>query len=312
MSVLSGPIMGTDYRISVVSNFEFDEKLIHQQVKATMNKVNDSMSHYLETSEISKINRSVAEKEIKVSNDLAIVLAEAQAISELSSGAFDITVAPVVNLWGFGPAGTITKEPAQAVIDSFSQSVGYQKITLQDNVLIKSNGGTQLNLSAIAKGFAIDQVARTLHENGIHDYLINIGGELKAGGHNVDNQVWRVGIEKPVMLGGVQQIIKLENQAVATSGDYLNFIIFDGKRYSHVIDPITLAPVLHRLALVSVVHENASSADALATAMLVMGEETAFEFAEQQSLAVYFVIRDAEGDGFYSRYSSNFERFINE
>lgn len=312
MFVLSGPMMGSDYRITVVTKTVVDQQLIHQQVLAAMNSVNESMSTYLASSEINTINAALAGQEITLSAQLSSVLKEAMRVSQITEGAFDITVAPVVDLWGFGPAGAINQQPSTNEIKELSDWVGYQKIVLRDNTLLKQHSKTRVDLSAIAKGYAVDRVAQTLERNGVHDYLINIGGELRAAGRNVDDLVWRVGIEKPEMMGGIQQIINLDNMAVATSGDYLNFVVFDEQRYSHTIDPKTLSPVLHKLALVSVIHQNASSADALATAMMVMGEEQAFEFAQQQNLAAFLVVRDQHGDGVQIQFTEQFAAYIND
>jgi thiamine biosynthesis lipoprotein len=163
-------------------------------------------------------------------------------------------------------------------------------------------------LSPIAKGYAVDKVASVIEAYGINDYLVNIGGELRASGKTVDAQLWRVGIEKPHILGGIQQIALLDNKAIATSGDYRNYLVVDGQQFSHTIDPITLKPVLHKLALVSVIADKASTADALATAMMVMGEEKAWSFALNNRLAAYFIVRGDENKPFVIKYTEEFER----
>ena len=155
----------------------------------------------------------------------------------------------------------------------------------------------------------MDQVARLLQAKQLNNFLIDIGGELRLSGLNVDQRVWRVAIEKPQTLGGVQQVLELTDAAIATSGDYRNFIRIDGRKYSHTINPKTLTPVFHRLALVSVVSENASTADALATALMAMGEEAALEFAIRQDLVAYFVIR-GDDDSYKISYTDKFARFL--
>lgn len=312
MFVLAGPIMGTDYRITVVTDSVVDQEKLHQNLLLEMNKVNDSMSHYFPSSELSKLNNAPANQAINLSDKLNQVMTEALLISKQSNGAFDVTLGPIIDLWGFGANGTITEQPSLSEMKAISQSVGYSRLSLQEGVLIKGHSNTQINLSAIAKGFAVDQVAQTLEKNNFHNYLINIGGELKAAGVNSDSQSWRVGIEKPELLGGIQQIITLNNEAVATSGDYLNYVIIDGQQYSHTIDPTTLSPVLHRLASVSVIHQNASTADALATAIMAMGEVQGLKFAEQQQLAAYLVVRDDVGDGLHVLKTTKISAYLSQ
>jgi len=267
---------------------------------------------YVGDSEINRINKAKAGVDIIVSEGLARVLVAAQGVSEQSNGAFDITVGPLVDLWGFGSSGEISNQPTIAQIRQVKNFVGYTNLSLNGYRLRKKHEKTEINLSAIAKGFAVDLVAETLVEHGFTDFLINIGGELRAAGANIDQQIWRIGIEKPNLLGGVQQVVKLPNAAVATSGDYLNYLIIDGQHYSHTIDPKTFRPVLHKLALVSVIHENAMMADALATAMMAMGEEKAWDFAEKHRLAAYFSIRDQVENSVVSNYTPAFAEYLDD
>ena len=306
----SGPIMGTEYRITVVVPGLEDIDQLEIDVLAEMNAVNSSMSTYLVDSELSQINRLPADTPFVLSPELNLVLAEALEISELSQGAFDVTVADAVNLWGFGPDGTITVQPSEEQLARMQASVGYKNLRLINGSLSKLKGATKIDLSAIAKGYAVDQVARMLLSKQLSDFLIDVGGELRLSGLNVDQRVWRVAIEKPQTLGGVQQVLELTNTAIATSGDYRNFISIDGRKYSHTINPKTLMPVFHRLALVSVISEDASTADALATALMAMGEAAALEFSTRQDLAVYFVIRGDDEDSYEVSYTDKFARFL--
>lgn len=305
----SGPIMGTEYRITIVVPGPGDLDQLESDILTEMNAVNSSMSTYLVDSEISQINRLPAETLFVLSPQLNSVLSEALEISELSQGAFDVTVADAVNLWGFGPDGVITEQPSAEQLVQLQTSVGYENLRLIDSSLSKLNAATKIDLSAIAKGYAVDQVARLLQAKQLNNFLIDIGGELRLSGLNVDQRVWRVAIEKPQTLGGVQQVLELTDAAIATSGDYRNFIRIDGRKYSHTINPKTLTPVFHRLALVSVVSENASTADALATALMAMGEEAALEFAIRQDLVAYFVIR-GDDDSYKISYTDKFARFL--
>lgn len=312
MFVLSGPIMGTDYRITLIGESQSEADSVHEKVLEVMNSVNQSMSTYVGDSEVNHINRALAGEKINVSKDLAKVLAAAQFVSKLSEGAFDITVGPLIDLWGFGANGEISNQPTIAQLRQVSDFVGYEKLSINEQQLQKLRKETEINLSAIAKGYAVDLVARSLEEQGFVDYLINIGGELRAAGVNIDQQVWRVGIEKPNLLGGIQQVVKLPNVGIATSGDYLNYLIIDGQQYSHTIDPQTNRPVLHKLALVSVIHESAMMADALATAMMAMGETKAWDFAQEKQLAAYFTVRNEPENSVTSLYTPEFEEYLDD
>ena len=304
--VFSGPMMGTQYRITAIVNPEQNVQELETNVIDAMESVNQSMSTYIDDSELNQVNRAPAGQAIELSAGLAEVLAQANSISVLSEGAFDVTLAPVINLWGFGPSGAITKKPSDTALDNLKTSIGYQTIELQGQVLRKKSDEVTIDLSAIAKGYGVDQVAIVLEQDGVSDYLINIGGELKASGVNIDRQVWRVGIEKPHVLGGVQKVVPLTNQAIATSGDYRNFHVIDGQQYSHTIDPKTLSPVFHKLALVSVIHESASMADGLATALMAMGDQRALRFANMNQLSAYFVVRGQQEGEYVEHTSGNF------
>ncbi len=183
---------------------------------------------------------------------------------------------------------------------------------LSERFLSKSAASLMIDLSAIAKGYAVDQVAGLLRQQGIEDFLVDIGGELRASGHNVDGHLWRVGIERPEVLGGVDRIVALRDKAIATSGDYRNFLVLDGKTFSHTINPTTMRPVIHRLALVSVIAEDAATADALATALMVMGEVVARQFAEHNQLAAYLVIRDGADGDYQTIITPQFESYLQE
>jgi len=304
--VFSGPMMGTQYRITAVVTPELDVAQLEKHLIATMQAVNQSMSNYVDDSELSLLNRAPTGLAIELSTDLASVLEQAQSISVQSDGAFDVTLGPVINLWGFGPDGRITQKPTKQTLNNLKASIGYQNIDLQGQVLRKRSAGVTIDLSAIAKGYGVDQAALTLQEHGVTDYLVNIGGELKASGLNIDKEVWRVGIEKPHILGGIQKIVSLANKAIATSGDYRNFYVIDGQQYSHTIDAKTLSPVFHKLALVSVIHESAAMADGLATAMMAMGEQRATSFANEYGLNTYMIIRGNKEGEFIEQISEKF------
>jgi thiamine biosynthesis lipoprotein len=307
-AVLTGPIMGTEYRITVVSDTNIDEQKVGDSVLDAMQSINQSMSNYIVDSELSKFNRLAANAPLVISPDFAAVIIESQKISKLSSGAVDVTLAKAIDAWGVGPDGTISKKPSDNELLILRDTVGYQYLSLQGLSLSKSKDGVEVSLSAIAKGYAVDKVASVIEAHGISDYLVNIGGELRASGKSIDAQVWRVGIEKPHILGGIQQIALLDNKAIATSGDYRNYFVVDGEQFSHTIDPLTLKPVLHKLALVSIITDKATTADALATAMMVMGEEKAWSFAVKNNIAAYFIVRGDGKEPFVIKYTEEFKR----
>lgn len=296
-TVLSGPIMGTDYRITLLHDRGVDTLAVEAEILLAMQRVNQSMSNYIENSEVSVFNAAGAQQVHTLSEEFRAVIAESLEISKRSQGAFDVTVGKLVNLWGFGPDGSITKSPSEGKIEALRDSIGYQKLKLEGNRLSKSHAELKINVSAIAKGFAVDQVAEILKKLSFDRFLVNIGGELRAAGRSLSGELWRVGIEKPHILGGIQQIAVLDNQSIATSGDYRNYLIIDGKQFSHTIDPKTLKPVLHKLALASVISDQTSTADAMATALMAMGDVRAVDFVEREGIAAYLLIRgDKEGE----------------
>ncbi len=295
--LFTGPIMGTDYRITIIADKSVDREQLELAVVDAMNSVNESMSNYISDSEISAFNRLPENQVLRLSTDFAEVVKESLYISALSDGAFDITLAKAIDAWGFGPQGQITHRPSTEELEDLKTSSGFKKLVFENGSLMKTTRGVEISLSAIAKGYAVDKVARAIESKGFSDYLINIGGELRASGLSTDKQQWRVGIEKPHILGGIQQIVELDNASIATSGDYRNYLVVDGQQFSHMIDPKTLTPVYHKLALVSVISERASTADALATAMMAMDEQKAWAFANEHKIAAYLIVRgEREGE----------------
>ncbi|MFQ3245287.1 MAG: thiamine biosynthesis lipoprotein [Arenicella sp.] len=311
----SGPMMGTEYRVTIIKQppFEDDRQQndqIEKAILSAMNSVNQSMSNYIDGSELSRFNRLPANQWQKISPDFSRVISEAIDISSLSRGAFDVTLAKAIDAWGFGPNGEITQRPSAGDLALLRATVGVDKLEYKDHSLMKTVDGVEVSLSAIAKGYAVDKVALALEELGIENYLVNIGGELRASGKSADNQSWRVGIEKPHILGGIQEIAKLNNVAIATSGDYRNYLVVDGQQFSHTIDSSTLMPVFHKLALVSVISPRTSTADALATAMMAMDEKRAWQFAVDNDLAAYLIVRgDIEGEYIVQK-TKKFEAYL--
>jgi len=308
--VYSGEVMGTYFRIKMVGDDTQALQALEPQLEAVMSEVNESMSNYIPDSEVSRFNRLKAGQSMSVSSIFAVVIDESLKISKLSKGAFDVTLAPLINAWGFGEQGAIVRQPEPNELAQLAKRIGYQKLEFENNTLTKLVDGLEINVSAIAKGYAVDRLAQTLRNAGADDFLVDIGGELVAAGHNLEGHAWRVGIEKPTISGGVQQVVKLSDKALATSGDYRNFLLVDGQQFSHTIDPLTLKPSFHKLASVSVLSESCSRADALATALMVMGEERGFVFAQENKLAVYMLVRETQSNEYSVRMSEEFSRIL--
>ncbi len=305
-----GETMGTYFSVQWQSTSTQQERTIREDIDRALLKLNQSMSTYIDDSEISRFNRVPVGVEVEISNYFADVVHLALEISRLTHGAFDFTVAPLVNLWGFGPLETDGKPPDEEVIQAQLHSVGYQHIHLNESErrLFKQKAAT-IDLSAIAKGYAVDVLGGVMEDAGVVHYLVEIGGELRAAGVKPDGLPWRVGIESPVAgERGVQLGIEIGDISVATSGDYRNYFEEQGVRYSHAIDPVTGKPVRHNLVSVTVLSPDCARADALATALLVMGPDRGLLFAEQHGLAAYFIVKTKAG--FEAHWSSGFTSYL--
>ena len=286
---LSGPIMGTRYNVQVVGLAPtIDKEQLAADIRETLTDINARMSTYLSDSEVSQFNRYEGVEWFPVSAQTAKVVAAAQAISAATRGAFDITVGPLVNLWGFGPESALEAMPDESVIEAVSQRIGYQKllVQLQPPALRKTNSDLYIDLSAIAKGFAVDQVAELVAQRGIENFLVDVGGELRLQGHNGEGDPWRVAIENPRGGSRPYEVLSLDSGAVATSGNYRNYFEIGGQRFSHTIDPRTGRPVEHSLVLATVVDDTAMTADGWATAMIVLGARAGLAMAEREGLTV--------------------------
>jgi thiamine biosynthesis lipoprotein len=312
ISKISGPTMGTEYHISWVSKthdnvaLELEKKTLKQQVDQRLIGINKSMSTYDSQSELSLINHNFNPQWQNISVGLYRVLVMAKQVNEQSDKAFDITVGPLVNLWGFGPDKTNDQIPELSEINRLLAKVGSDAISLraQEGVFqLRLATPRYLDLSAIAKGYAVDELGNLLQEQGVDSYLVEVGGEIIAKGFKPENKHWRIAIEAPNDDGrSVQVVIPLSDMGLATSGDYRNFFEQDGERFSHTIDGRTGYPVKHNLASVSVLHESVALADAWATALTVLGAEKGLEMAETYDLAAYFIIRTHNG---YQQLSSH-------
>jgi thiamine biosynthesis lipoprotein len=299
---LSGSTMGTTYQVKLSvrpedlprGSFEQLQTAIDQRLEA----INGMMSTYRSESDLSRFNAGKETGWVSVPAPLIEVIEAAQTISRMSTGKFDITVGPLVELWGFGPGERPPEPPDDAQIAAALKLVGFQKLQVRIDppALRKSVAGLQIDLSAIAKGYAVDQIAELLEQAGIDRYLVEIGGELRAKGRKSDSRPWRVAIERPDPSGrSAQSIIELHDQAMATSGDYRNFFEHDGRRYPHTIDPRSGQSIRQALASVTVLADDCMIADGLATALLAMGEEAGPELAESHEIAAQFIVRTEQG-----------------
>jgi len=298
---ISGTTMGTiGYKVKIdeLPNGVLLEQLSSDIGKA-LQRINDRMSTYQPDSEISRFNDSKNANEwFEVSADTLNVVKAALDVSEETSGAFDITVGPLLKLWNFGSTPGEFSVPNQAAIDTAQQKIGFKQLKVRNDspALMKLNAAIRINLSAIAKGFAVDVVARLLDQQKVTAYLVEIGGEMRSRGKKQSGESWIVGIEKP--LDDQRAILKalaLNGQAIATSGDYRNFYLHEGVRYSHTIDPRTGRPIEHGVASVSVITDQCMLADAWATSLMVLGPEAGYTWALDRNLAVLMVLRGEHG-----------------
>jgi thiamine biosynthesis lipoprotein len=305
----SGPTMGTTYTVKFYTTPDVDNsRKLKDDVDAVLVKVNKLMSTYDPTSELSEFNKLSAGSALEVSNDMAYVIDKALLISQMSQGAYDVTVGPLVNLWGFGPGKREDKVPNQAAIDEAKLRVGYQYLGLDGHILKKAKD-IYVDLSSIAKGYGVDEVARVLRENGINSYLVEVGGEIVSKGLKEDGSPWKIAIESPA--GGheiAERIVSLVDVAIATSGDYRNYFEKNGVRYSHTINPITGRPITHRLVSVTVIDKTTTMADGLATAITVLGPEKGLKFAQENGIAAYLLVKT--DFGFEERPSEAFQSYL--
>ena len=296
---ITGNTMGTQYSVKLPRLLDgHDAAKLKTSIDTLLDGENVQMSTYMDDSAISVFNASRSVDWQPVSGDLCKKIETSQAISELTGGAFDITVGPLVNLWGFGPGEMIDEPPSEDSIAALMAVTGFDNLHTDcaQDALKKDVAGLMVDLSAIGKGFAADRVAQLLAAAGYKDFLVEVGGELSIRGMNAKGEPWAIGIEAPLAnQRRPHTVVHLTNTGMATSGDYRNFFEADGKIYSHTIDTRTGRPVTHTLASVTVVDELASRADALATALLVMGPEEGMAFADSEDLAVLMLIRTNGG-----------------
>jgi FAD:protein FMN transferase len=296
-TVFEGPVMGTWYTVKVVTERPLDAEHhseLDTLIRLKLDGVDRSMSTYRSDSLVSRFNRSAPGEETQLDVPTAEVMKLSLRASSETGGAFDVTVAPLVDAWGFGPAGPRGPLTEEAVAP-LRERVGWRLLELRASRLAKAAPGVEIDLSAIAKGYAVDRVFDAVPGYAL-GVMVDVGGEIRVGGTNRRGRPWRLAIESPTAeRRGIQRILEVTDTAIATSGDYRNFYERDGRRYSHTIDPATGAPVTHRGASVSVLHEECALADAYATALLVMGPERGLAWARERNLPILYLVYDGEG-----------------
>lgn len=307
----NGSTMGTTWSVRMT---ELPENLLPQQVadriQAELDAVDQAMSTYKPESELSRFNRLPVGDTLQVSADLFFVLQQSLDVWRHSQGAFDVTVGPLVNLWGFGPDARANQVPDKQAQRAAWKRIGSDSLVLYpDTFRVEKHKDVYVDLSAIAKGFGVDKVALALESLGIRRYMVEVGGEIRVGDNKAANRPWRLAVEKPGRnLHEVQQVIEAANLAMATSGDYRNYFEEAGVRYSHTIDPRTGKPIQHKLVSVTVIAPTCAQADAWATAMMVLGPEQGLAVAQTLNLAVYMLIKD--GSGFTAQHSKTFSTYL--
>ncbi|WP_133407800.1 FAD:protein FMN transferase [Parashewanella tropica] len=307
---LAGNTMGTTYHIKFVPNDNVpDPKALQAEIDTALELVNDQMSTYRPNSELSRFNKLKQGQSITVSADLVKVLKASKLLQKQSHGTLDITVGPLVNLWGFGPDKPKVEPPPQAQIDAAKAKINIHAIEINGLTLTKGSKDLYVDLSTIAKGFGVDKVSSIMDKYHISGYLVEIGGELKVKGTKTDGSAWRIAVEKPVSNErAVQEVIQPGNMAMATSGDYRNYFEENGKRYTHIIDPNTGYPVQHKLVSATVLHPSCMMADGYSTSMMVLGTKRALELAKKENLAIMLI--EKHKDGFKVIYSDAFKPYV--
>ncbi len=308
---ISGPTMGTTYNIKYIQQDGVPaSEVLHKEVDRLLEEVNDQMSTYRKSSELSRFNQYQDTAPFEVSPQTATVVREAIRLNGVTLGALDVTVGPLVNLWGFGPEARPEVVPTDEELAVRKANIGIEHLTVEGNNLSKDLPHLYVDLSTIAKGWGVDVVADYIQSQGIENYMVEIGGEIRLKGVNREGTGWRIAVEKPTVdERTIQEIIEPGDYAIATSGDYRNYFERDGVRYSHIIDPQTGRPINNRVVSVTVLDKSCMTADGLATGLMVLGEEKGIEIAEQHNIPVFMIVKT--DDGFEEISSSAFKPFLN-
>lgn len=311
-TTIAGATMGTGYSVKITNSPpSLDRRVLRAAIDQCLETVNRQMSNWRAESEISLFNAGQSSSWTGVSPDTLAVIEEALRISRLSDGAFDPTIGPLVDLWGFGPASGDRQVPPHGEIQEALGMIGFRHIRTRRTpaAVAKHRSDIEIDLSGIAKGFAVDKLAEVLEQQGVAHYLVEIGGELRAQGLSPRRRAWRIGVERPIAgRRAVQRIVALDGDAIATSGIYRIFFEDDSARYSHIIDPRSGEPVDHGLASVTVIGRSTMQADALSTALMVLGPDAGYELARREEIAALFIVKGRKS--FAEVSSPAFERYL--
>ncbi|ANU37270.1 FAD:protein FMN transferase [Vibrio scophthalmi] len=309
---LSGPTMGTTYNIKYIEQEGLPTPdVLQTEIDRLLEEVNDQMSTYRKDSELSRFNQHQTNQPFEVSPQTATVVKEAMRLNGLTLGALDVTVGPLVNLWGFGPEARPDVVPSDEELAARKAYTGIEHLSMDGNKLSKDIPNLYVDLSTIAKGWGVDVVANYLQSQGIANYMVEVGGEMRLKGVNREGIGWRIAIEKPsVGERSIQEIIEPGDMAIATSGDYRNYFESNGIRYSHIIDPKTGYPIRHKVVSVTVLDASSMTADGLATGLMVLGEERGMQIANENNIPVFMIVKT--DDGFKELASEAYKPFINQ
>jgi len=309
---LTGPTMGTTYNVKYIEQEGIPSaQVLQTEIDRLLEQVNDQMSTYRKDSELSRFNQHQTSEPFEVSSQTATVVKEAMRLNGLTLGALDVTVGPLVNLWGFGPEARPDVVPTDEELAARKANIGIEHLSIDGNTLSKDIPNLYVDLSTIAKGWGVDVVADYLQAEGINNYMVEVGGEMRLKGLNREGIAWRIAIEKPtVNERNIQEIIEPGDMAVATSGDYRNYFESDGVRYSHIIDPKTGKPINHKVVSVTVLDKSSMTADGLATGLMVLGEERGMRIANENNIPVFMIVKTE--DGFKELASEAYKPFINK
>ncbi|MCV9877682.1 FAD:protein FMN transferase ApbE [Brenneria izbisi] len=310
---IEGKTMGTFYSVKISGDLAESKTQLQQEIERLLEQANDEISTYRQHSTLSRFNQYHGTDPQPISNGMADIILAAQRIGRATDDAMDITVGPLVNLWGFGPQKQPVTIPSQQQIDLAKQKVGLKHLTLLSNSrgewLQKDLPDLYVDLSTLGEGYGADVLAQLMARKGITNYLVSVGGAISSRGINAEGKPWRVAIQKPTdQENAMQAAVNLQGYAISTSGSYRNYFELEGKRYSHVIDPATGRPITHQLVSATVIAPTALEADGWDTGLMVLGTEKALKLAEQQGLAVYLITR--KGDGFSAVMTPQFKSFL--
>ncbi|MCG8710085.1 FAD:protein FMN transferase ApbE [Brenneria sp. 4F2] len=310
---IEGKTMGTFYSVKISGEPQENKQQLQQEIDALLEQANNEISTYRQDSTLSKFNQYRGNDAQPISNGMADIIMTAQRIGRATGGAMDITVGPLVNLWGFGPQKQPTQIPSQQQIDQARQMIGLRHLKLisdgRGEWIQKDLPELYVDLSTLGEGYGADLLAQLMARKGITNYLVSVGGAISSRGVNAEGMPWRVAIQKPTdRENAMQAAVNLQGYAISTSGSYRNYFEQNGQRYSHVIDPTTGKPITHQLVSVTVIAPSALEADGWDTGLMVLGQEKALKLAEQKGLAVYLIVKT--DNGFQAEMTPQFQSFL--